>query len=75
MVNVQEYLNKNYQDKSIKQLDLSNKNLEGELDLSDFPNLEELYCSNNQLTNLKFADEKKIAKIARRVIGQGKDSG
>ena len=36
----------------ITKLDFSLKNLEGELDLSDFINLEKLNCSFNQLTNL-----------------------
>jgi len=48
-------LNNNYpltKRKIIKKLDLRNKNLEGELDLSDFANLEELDCSNNSLTSL-----------------------
>ncbi|CAI2161579.1 15251_t:CDS:2 [Funneliformis geosporum] len=63
MVKAQEFINKNYPDKTIKQLNISNKNLEGELGLSEFVNLEELDCSDNQLTNLKFADEKKITKL------------
>ena len=63
MINAQEYINKNYKDKAIKVLNISDKNLEGELDLSEFVNLEEFYCSNNKLTNLKFSDEKKITKL------------
>jgi hypothetical protein len=37
----------------VTKLDLSNKNLEGSLDLSSFKNLEELNCSNNRLESLK----------------------
>jgi len=44
MVNAQEYLNKNYptkeERKNIKELKINKKNLEGNLDLSDFVNLE-----------------------------------
>ena len=36
----------------IKELDISNQNLEGKLDLSDFANLERLNCSNNLLTDI-----------------------
>src|SRR5205814_7559037 len=66
MVNAQEFINKNYPDKTIKDLEISNKNLEGNLDLSDFTELEELNCSDNQLTNLKFAKEEKITKLDLR---------
>ncbi|CAJ0855603.1 17271_t:CDS:2 [Entrophospora sp. SA101] len=55
MVSVQQYLNKNYPKENreeVTKLDISNKNLEGELDLTDFVILEELDCSNNQLTSL-----------------------
>jgi hypothetical protein len=37
-------------------LNINGKNLEGELDLSDFTNLEKLDCSFNQLTNLDLSD-------------------
>jgi hypothetical protein len=53
MVNAQEYLNRNYP-KSIKELDLANKDLEGELIIQDFPNLEKIKCGNNKkLTSIK----------------------
>jgi hypothetical protein len=55
----------------IKELDIrseyetpeKNKSLEGELDLSDFKNLEELRCSLNCLTNLKLNNCLKLRKI------------
>ncbi|RHZ35521.1 hypothetical protein [endosymbiont GvMRE of Glomus versiforme] len=53
MIKAQEWLDKNYpknQRGDIKKLDISKKNLEGTLDLSDFVNLEELDCSNNFFT-------------------------
>ncbi|CAI2181006.1 18048_t:CDS:10 [Funneliformis geosporum] len=42
--------------KEYKSLKIQEKNLEGELDLTDFVNLEELYCYHNKLTKIKFAD-------------------
>lgn len=56
MVNAQEWLDKNYpkeERKETKKLDVNDKSLEGYLDLSDFVNLEELTCNNNQLTDVK----------------------
>jgi Leucine-rich repeat (LRR) protein len=53
--NAQTYLETEYPklvQKNLKKLDLSNLNLEGELDLSNFTNLRELDCSNNKLTRL-----------------------
>jgi len=50
MINVQEYIDQNYpkeERKNITNLEINDKNLEGELDLSDFVNLEELDCSEN----------------------------
>src|SRR6266487_2999660 len=55
MIQAQEYLDQNYpqtQRKTITNLNLCYKNLQGSLGLADFPNLEELYCNNNQLTSL-----------------------
>jgi len=55
MVQAQEYLNQHYpkdQRKEIKVLDLTNQNLAGVVDCSDFINLEMLWCNNNQLTEL-----------------------
>jgi Leucine-rich repeat (LRR) protein len=38
--------------KDIKILNLSNKNIKGILDLSEFESLEELDCSNNKITEI-----------------------
>ena len=46
MINAQEYLNQNYP-KDIKELDISNQNLEGKLTIKDFPNLESIKCGKN----------------------------
>jgi len=66
--NPQKYLQQKYPTKEEREqlieLDVSKKKLEGELDLSDFVNLEELIAEYNQLTNLKFSkNNKNIVKI------------
>jgi len=46
--NAQEWLDENFpqeERKNAKELDISNKDLEGSLDLNDFINLRELDCS------------------------------
>jgi len=49
------------QRKEITVLNIGNKNLQGELDLSDFVNLEELYCqSNNKITSLNLNNCSKL---------------
>jgi len=61
-----EYLNCCYpreQRKTIKYLDICDKNLTGALDLSDFVNLEELYCYNNQLTDLNLGKCLKLKRL------------
>jgi len=53
------WLSQNYpceQRNQVKFLEISGKGLRGWLDLTDFVNLEELYCYDNQLTGIKFAD-------------------
>ncbi|PKY51726.1 hypothetical protein RhiirA4_468927 [Rhizophagus irregularis] len=56
MANAQEYINQKYPTKEkrgeIKILRLERKDLEGHLDLSDFVNLEKLYCSDNELVGI-----------------------
>ncbi|CAI2168951.1 2370_t:CDS:2 [Funneliformis geosporum] len=47
----------------IKELDITYKNLAGELDLSDFVNLEELYCEVNNLTNLNINNCRNLRKL------------
>ncbi|CFW92820.1 putative Non-specific protein-tyrosine kinase [endosymbiont DhMRE of Dentiscutata heterogama] len=49
--------------KEITKLWISEKALEGELDLADFKNLEVLWCSDNCLTNLNVNDCKKLGRI------------
>ena len=49
--------------KEIKKLDISGKGLEGNCDLSDFQNCEELDCFDNCLTNLKVNNCGKLKKI------------
>jgi hypothetical protein len=49
--------------KNIKEIDISNKNLEGVLDLKDFVNLEILYCSYNSLTGLDSLEHTKLKKL------------
>lgn len=48
----QEWVSFFYPDKEITELDIERRNLTGELDLSEFINLENLNCSFNELTNL-----------------------
>jgi Leucine-rich repeat (LRR) protein len=63
-INAQEYINKKYPTKEkkaeIKKLEIKSKNLEGELDLREFTNLEYLDCTDNKLTDIKFSNNKKI---------------
>ncbi|PKK61805.1 hypothetical protein RhiirC2_813927 [Rhizophagus irregularis] len=54
--NTQNYLDKQYPIKgdrtNLNELKMTNENLKGHLDLSDFINLEKLDCSNNELTSI-----------------------
>src|SRR5436853_7872054 len=66
MLKAQEYINKKYNlttRKLIPTLNLDRKQLEGEVDLSDFVNLRELIISNNQLTGLKVSKCSKLEKL------------
>jgi hypothetical protein len=66
MVNTQKYINENYSKfrrSTTKLLDISSKDLEGELKLEGFSRLETLDCQNNQLTKLDLSDCSHIAKI------------
>nr|CAG8653365.1 2898_t:CDS:2 [Entrophospora candida] len=61
-----EYSNENYSKNTrinIKDLSIIEKGLEGELDLSDFINLERLFCSKNKLTELEIANCPKLKMI------------
>ncbi|KLL04388.1 MAG: hypothetical protein MRERV_24c009 [Mycoplasmataceae bacterium RV_VA103A] len=54
---VQDYLDLSYPSEvrnKIKKIDLHNLNLEGNLELGDFVNLEKLNCASNHITELKF---------------------
>lgn len=56
IIDVWELLNKDFSNderQKIEELDVSDKNLIGELDLSELPNLKRLDCSHNQLTSLE----------------------
>jgi serine/threonine protein kinase len=48
----------------ITELDISNKKLEGILNLNDFPNLKELCCSYNKLTSLDCSNCEKLEVIS-----------
>jgi len=51
------------QKQKIRILNLSYQNLTGTLDCSDLPNLEEIYCSHNQLTNLNLSKNFKLKNL------------
>ncbi|CAJ0748272.1 19401_t:CDS:2 [Entrophospora sp. SA101] len=64
MIKAQQYINKEYPKSNrnkVTKLDISNKGLEGKLvlELKEFPNLEELDCSNNLLTEITFTNPHK----------------
>jgi len=62
----QKWLDKNYpkeKRKNITNLDIKKKNLEGELDLNSFTELEYLNCSGNQLTFLSLDNCPKLKEI------------
>jgi len=68
MVNAQEYLEKyieevyNSKDEA-KEIDLSFLGLEGDLELSEYPNLEVLNCPFNYLNNINLINNKKIKTV------------
>ncbi|WNE41191.1 MAG: Chromosome partition protein Smc [Mycoplasmataceae bacterium] len=67
MPNAQEYLDQNYlkeRRKGIKNLVVRNEGLNGELDLSEFVNLEYLHCSYNQLTKINVSNCKELIMVA-----------
>jgi len=51
----QNWLDKNYPNKEeVKQIDVKNKQLKGQLIIQDFPSLEKIECgSNKELTNIE----------------------
>jgi len=64
MVNAQEYINQNIHNKEVTTLDISSKNLEGNLNLSDFANLEKLVCDGNGLTKLDLTNNNKLKSLS-----------
>ena|SRR5689334_4960663 len=66
MVNAQEYLNNNYPKeirKNLKSLEVSGKDLEGNLNLEDFINLERLDCYGNRITSLDLTNNKNLTYL------------
>ncbi|CAG8485480.1 7456_t:CDS:1 [Dentiscutata erythropus] len=66
MVNAQEWLDQIYpieNRKEITYLDISSKNLEDQLELTDFINLNYFDCSNNGLTSLNLKDCQRLEVI------------
>ncbi|CAB4415500.1 unnamed protein product [Rhizophagus irregularis] len=65
--NTQKYLDKQYPIKgdrtNLNELKMTNENLKGHLDLSDFINLEKLDCSNNELTSIDISKNVKLIEI------------
>ncbi|CAI2184500.1 7607_t:CDS:10 [Funneliformis geosporum] len=54
MVTLQEYLNQKYPNKEEEKIDIAWKDLEGELNLSAYPNLKHLELNGNNLTSTNF---------------------
>jgi Leucine-rich repeat (LRR) protein len=70
--NAQEWLDQRYPVKNanpskrrnrVDNLDISNKELEGSLDLTSFTNLKKLYCNDNKLTALKLSNLVKLETV------------
>lgn len=67
MISAQEWLDESYHPKknrkNIRELDISQNELEGDLDLSELVNLKILNCSENNLTSLDLSKNKYLEKI------------
>ncbi|RGB40090.1 hypothetical protein C1646_664139 [Rhizophagus diaphanus] len=65
--NTRKYIDKRYpiigDRKKLNELIMTNENLEGHLDLTDFINLEKLQCSKNKLTSLDISKNEKLIEI------------
>ncbi|CAB4388410.1 unnamed protein product [Rhizophagus irregularis] len=65
--NTRKYIDKRYpiigDRKKLNELIITNENLEGHLDLTDFINLEKLQCSKNKLTSLDISKNEKLIEI------------
>lgn len=62
-----------YPQNDVDEINIEDKNLEGELDLSDYYNLERFDCSDNFLTKLDLSKNKKLKELDIRnncLIGQ-----
>jgi Leucine-rich repeat (LRR) protein len=68
MVNAQECIINTYPDKSIKELKLSNKNLEGDLDLSEYTHLESIDFSINKINSIKLPASIKNLRCSRNKL-------
>lgn len=63
MISAQKYIDSNFPKQerlNIIDLEISQKNLKGHLDLREFVNLEKLDCSENELTSIDLSNNKKI---------------
>jgi len=66
MVSTQEYINKKCPTKGrkrVKKMDISDRDLEGELDLSEYTCLEKLDCSGNEITRLNVSKLVKLKEL------------
>jgi hypothetical protein len=68
LVNSQEYINQEYPNKEervqITYIDIKHNGLEGELDMRDFVDLEELICHNNKLKSLNLSNCSKLRVVS-----------
>ena len=63
MISAQKYIDSNFPKQerlNVIDLEVSQKKLEGHLDLRDFVNLKKLDCSENELTSIDLSNNKKI---------------
>ena len=63
MVKAQEWLDNNYSTKSEKRIEGTKKSLEGELILSDFPNLNKVFLNGNKITKLVFINCPNVKEV------------
>ncbi|CAG8774203.1 22317_t:CDS:2, partial [Racocetra persica] len=61
--NAQKFLEEKFSDKSTKIIDLSNEEINGSLDLKDYPNLQLFECSNNEIDRLNIENCPKLKEI------------
>lgn len=63
MVKAQEWLEQNYPSKSENKIEGDKKSLEGELILTDFPNLSKVILTNNKITKLAFINCPSVKEV------------